>query len=312
VRVTSVRLSSINLRTKLIRLDSVTTATSTGQAMQTGTCTRCTILVHPSDDVLINFRKTDETLCDELLLLNSALSKCSPTSLAFRVRSPAVEVAVQCIWELGAAKREGEVKTELAEHEETSRVAHLPYYNDASFTPNWLTPHSEEEQQFHKIPDFRLVNQLGDTITQKTFADKIYITDFFFTSCPGICLKMTGNMLKLQEEFIADEDIALLSHSVTPSIDSVAVLKAYADKQKVVANKWHLATGDKTEIYKLGRHEYFVEHDLGIPKDINDFLHTENFLLIDKNKHIRGIYNGLNRASIAQLITDVKALKKEL
>lgn len=205
-----------------------------------------------------------------------------------------------------------EVKKEDIKVLETSRVEYLPYYNDATFTPNWLTPNSEEEKGFHKIPDFELVNQLGDTVTQKTFDDKLYITDFFFTSCPGICLKMTGNMLKLQEEFKKDEDILLLSHSVTPSIDSVSVLKKYAEKQNIIDSKWHLVTGDKTEIYKLGRNQYFVENDLGIPKDINGFLHTENFLLIDKNKHIRGIYNGLNRASIAQLITDVKALKKEL
>lgn len=195
---------------------------------------------------------------------------------------------------------------------ETSRVEHLPYYKDASFTPHWITPNSDEEKRFHKIRDFKLVNQLGDTITQETFDDKIYITDFFFTSCPGICLKMTGNMLKLQEEFKNDDEIALLSHSVTPSIDSVAVLKKYADKNAIVDGKWHLVTGDKTAIYELGRKQYFVENDLGIPKDLNDFLHTENFLLIDKNKHIRGIYNGLNRASIAQLVTDIKALKKEL
>lgn len=204
-----------------------------------------------------------------------------------------------------------EVKKENQVVEETSRVEYLPYYNDESFTPNWLTPNSEEEKQFHKIPDFELVNQLGDTITQKTFEDKIYITDFFFTSCPGICLKMTGNMLKLQEEFKKDDTIVLLSHSVTPTIDSVSVLKTYAEKQNIIDSKWHLVTGDKNEIYNLGRNQYFIENDLGIPKDINDFLHTENFLLIDKNKHIRGIYNGLNRASIAQLITDVKTLKKE-
>lgn len=204
-----------------------------------------------------------------------------------------------------------EVKKENIKIVETSRVEYLPYYNDASFTPNWLTPNSKEEKEFHKIPDFRLVNQLGDTITQKTFDNKLYITDFFFTSCPGICLKMTGNMLKLQEEFENDDDIVLLSHSVTPSIDSVSVLKTYAEKNEIIDRKWHLVTGDKMEIYELGRKQYFVENDLGIPKDINDFLHTENFLLIDKNKHIRGIYNGLNRASIAQLITDIKTLKKE-
>lgn len=195
--------------------------------------------------------------------------------------------------------------------QESSRVEFLPYYKDESFTPYWLTPATVEEKDFHKIQDFRLVNQLGDTVTQKTFEHKIYITDFFFTSCPGICLKMTGNMTLLQEEFKDDPDILLLSHSVTPTIDSVHVLKTYADKHGVAADKWHLVTGDKQEIYDLGRNQYFVENDLGIPKDIDDFLHTENFLLIDKNKHIRGIYNGLNKGSIAQLILDVRSLKAE-
>ncbi|SHK20142.1 protein SCO1/2 [Maribacter aquivivus] len=203
------------------------------------------------------------------------------------------------------------VKKENIQVTETSRVEHLPFYNDESFTPHWITPNTEEEKQFHKIPDFKLVDQLGDTLTQKSFDNQIYITDFFFTSCPGICLKMTNNMTKVQEAFLDNPEVAILSHSVTPSIDSVTVLKTYAEKNGVIDSKWHLVTGDKTEIYNLGRNEYFVENDLGIPKDINDFLHTENFLLIDKNKHIRGIYNGLNRASIAQLITDVNALLEE-
>jgi len=204
-----------------------------------------------------------------------------------------------------------QVKKENIKVEETSRVAYLPYYSDESFTPHWLTPNSTEEKSFHKIPDFTMVNQLGETVSQKTFDDKIYIADFFFTTCPWICLKMTGNMVKVQEAFKDDPEVLLLSHSVTPSIYSVPVLKNYADKNGVLENKWHLVTGDKTEIYNLGRNQYFVENDLGVPKDINDFLHTENFLLVDKNKHIRGIYNGLNRASIAQLITDIKALKLE-
>tara|TARA_R110000823_G_scaffold297227_1_gene417338 strand:- start:1161 stop:1853 length:693 start_codon:yes stop_codon:yes gene_type:complete len=204
-----------------------------------------------------------------------------------------------------------QVKKETVEVVETSRVEYLPYYGDESFTPYWITPNSEEEKSFHKIPDFQLLNQQGDTVSQTTFDDKIYIADFFFTTCPGICLKMTGNMVKVQEAFKDDPEVLLISHSVTPSIDSVPVLKNYAKKNGVMDNKWHLVTGDKTEIYNLGRNQYFVENELGVPKDINDFLHTENFLLIDKNKHIRGIYNGLNRASIAQLITDIKALKLE-
>lgn len=195
--------------------------------------------------------------------------------------------------------------------EETSRVEYLPYYNDESFTPKWLIPGTEEENNFHKIKDFQLINQLGDTVSQKTFKNKIYITDFFFASCPGICPQMTGNMFKLQEEFQEDNEILFLSHTVTPTKDSVPVLKKYAERYGVIDNKWHLVTGDKAAIYSLGREQYFVENDLGEPKDINDFLHTENFLLIDKQKHIRGIYNGLNRASMAQLIVDIKSLQTE-
>ncbi|GGG59123.1 hypothetical protein GCM10010976_32360 [Bizionia arctica] len=194
---------------------------------------------------------------------------------------------------------------------EDSRVDYLPYYNEESFTPNWMTPNSTEEKAFHKIPDFSLTNQLGETVNQNTFENKIYITDFFFTSCPGICPKMTDNMFKIQEAFKDDEDVLLLSHSVMPTTDSVSVLKTYAKTYNVMDHKWHLVTGDKNEIYSLGRDQYFVENDLGEPKNIDDFLHTENFLLIDKNKHIRGIYNGLNRASVAQLITDIKSLKLE-
>ncbi|WP_347374527.1 SCO family protein [Aequorivita sp. Q41] len=204
-----------------------------------------------------------------------------------------------------------EVKKENIKISETSRTEYLPYYNEESFTPNWLIPGSNEEQNFHKIPAFQLFNQLGDTITQNTFKDKIYITNFFFTICPGICPQMADNMFKIQEEFKEDSDILLLSHSVMPSTDSIAVLKEYANNNGVIDTKWHLVTGDKNEIYTLGRDQYFVENDLGKTKSINDFLHTENFLLIDKKKHIRGIYNGLNRASIAQLITDVKTLKAE-
>ncbi len=193
----------------------------------------------------------------------------------------------------------------------TSRVESLPYFNEATFTPHWLRPGSQEEKEFHVIPDFTLVNQLGDTITNRTFDNKIYVTDFFFTTCPGICPKMTENMSKLQNEFKEDSTILLLSHSVTPEYDSIPVLQKYAKEKKIIDNKWHLVTGDRKQIYDLGRNHYFVEEDLGVEKDEDDFLHTENFLLIDKNKHIRGIYNGLNRASIAQLIIDVNTLKSE-
>ena len=192
----------------------------------------------------------------------------------------------------------------------SSRVANLPYYNEASFTPKWIATKSDVLKSFHKIPDFSFTNQDGKNITHKTFEDKIYVTDFFFTTCPGICPRMTKNMDIIQQEFIKDSSVLLLSHSVTPTIDSVAQLKKYAIDKNIDKN-WHLVTGDKKEIYNLGRQAYFVEEDLGTPKGIDDFLHTENFVLVDKNKHIRGIYNGLNMNAVQQLIADIKTLQKE-
>lgn len=195
--------------------------------------------------------------------------------------------------------------------ERTSRVATLPFYKDASFTPYWLTPNSNEEKKFHKIPAFSMTNQEGKTVTNKTLENKIYVADFFFTTCPGICPKMTHNMRAVQEAFRKNDDVMIISYSVTPEKDSVAVLKNYAVEKGVDAKKWNLLTGNRQEIYNLGRQAYFVEEDLGTEKDDDDFLHTENFVLIDKNKHIRGIYNGLNKTSVAQLIADIKTLKKE-
>lgn len=196
------------------------------------------------------------------------------------------------------------------EEDFTSRVNELPYYDEASFTPKWIAAKSDKLKSFHKIPNFSLTNQEGETITQKTFENKIYVTDFFFTTCPGICPMMTKNMTMVQEVFKNDDEILMLSHSVTPTKDSVPQLKKYAIEKNIGKN-WHLVTGDKKEIYDLGRKFYFVEENLGEPKDLNDFLHTENFILVDKNKHIRGIYNGLNKNSVKQLITDIKTLKKE-
>lgn len=195
--------------------------------------------------------------------------------------------------------------------EKTSRVAALPFYKEATFTPHWLQADGEEADIIHSIPNFSLVNQLGQEITEKTFEDKIYIADFFFTTCPGICPKMTANMMVLQDEFINDNDILLLSHSVTPETDSVSTLKRYAETKGVNNEKWHLVTGDRKQIYDLGRQAYFAEEDLGVDKTEDDFLHTENFILIDKNRHIRGIYNGLNKTAVQQLIADVKTLQNE-
>ncbi len=192
-----------------------------------------------------------------------------------------------------------------------SRVESLPYYSEASFTPHWFNKESDSLDTFHSIPSFSLTSQEGATITEAYLDDKIYVANFFFTTCPGICPRMTDNLKIVQQEFLDDDNVLLLSHSVTPDIDSVSVLKAYAQNRKIVSDKWLLLTGDRDQIYNLGRQSYFVEEDLGEVKSNDDFLHTENFILVDKNKHIRGIYNGLNKTSVQQLIADIKTLEKE-
>lgn len=192
-----------------------------------------------------------------------------------------------------------------------SRVDRLPFYNEATFTPHWIPANDVSLDTFHRISPFELISQEGELITEKNVEDKIYVVNFFFATCPGICPRMTTNMLDLQDEFLSDDDVLLLSHSVTPERDSVPVLRQYAADNGISSKTWLLVTGKQKEIYRLGRKDYFVEEDLGLNKAEDEFLHTENFVLIDKNRHIRGIYNGLNKVAVSQLIADIKTLKKE-
>lgn len=192
-----------------------------------------------------------------------------------------------------------------------SRVENLPFFNEASFLPKWINPNSDSLETFHHIPEFSLINQEGDSVSQKQLEGKIYIANFFFTSCPGICPQVTSNMHILQEEFLNDDNIMLISHSVTPNRDDVAKLRSYAEKRDISSIRWFLLTGSREQIYDLGRNAYFIEENMGIEKTTDDFLHTENFVLVDKQKHIRGIYNGLNKNSVEQLIMDIKLLQSE-
>ncbi|HCX25117.1 MAG: SCO family protein [Flammeovirgaceae bacterium] len=189
----------------------------------------------------------------------------------------------------------------------SSRVDELPYFDEATFTPKW-SDSFEITSTFHQIPPFSLIDQSGDTITDQNLSGKVTVVNFFFTSCPGICPKMTDNMKLVQEAFEQENNLQIYSHSVTPDYDSVSVLKKYAERQGISSKKWHLLTGEQTMIYDLGRNQYFIEEDLGLDKDPEDFIHTENFVLIDQNKRIRGIYNGLNKSSVNQLIADAKTL----
>lgn len=187
----------------------------------------------------------------------------------------------------------------------------LPYYNSPSFTPHWLAVNSPELDSFHKISDFTWLSQDGEYITSSMFDDKIYVASFFFTSCPGICPKLRSQLFKVQQAFIDSDNVAIISHSIQPSNDTVEVLKDYADTHGVKSGKWYLITGKRDDIYKAAQNDYFANEDLGEFVDKQDFLHTENLVLIDTNRHIRGIYNGLNKVSVKHLINDIKVLSKE-
>ena len=185
----------------------------------------------------------------------------------------------------------------------------LPIYQPDMVNKELVDTTVQYVRKYHKVPDFKLVNQNGDTITQKDYEDKIYIADFFFTTCQGICPIMTDHMVKIQAEFKDDPEILLLSHSVTPEIDSVAQLKKYAEEKGVIDEKWNLVTGDKKQIYDLARKSYLVAKSQGNGGKY-DMVHTENFALVDKNKQVRGFYDGTNPEAIEQLVEDVKLLKK--
>ncbi len=163
-------------------------------------------------------------------------------------------------------------------------------------------------KKYHTIADFSLTNQNGKTITQRDYKDKIYIADFFFTTCPTICPVMTKNMAGIQEQIIDDDDVLLLSHSVTPVIDSVAQLKIYAVEKGVNDAKWNLVTGDKKQIYKLARKSYLAVKNDGDGGPF-DMIHTENFILVDKQRRIRGFYDGTKTGDIEKLLKDLDILK---
>ena len=184
----------------------------------------------------------------------------------------------------------------------------LPVYSPAMVNSELVPEEIQHIRKYHTIADFSLTNQNGDIITQEDYKDKIYIADFFFTTCPTICPIMTKNMADIQQEIINDDDVLLLSHSVTPEIDSVAQLKKYALEKGVDDTKWNLLTGDKKQIYDLARKSYLAVKTDGDGGPF-DMIHTENFILVDKQKRIRGFYDGTNKEDMEQLLTDLKILR---
>ena len=183
----------------------------------------------------------------------------------------------------------------------------LPIYNPSDFNPKLVDKSIRNVSDNHRVKDFNLINQNGIKISSKDYENKIYVVDFFFTSCPSICPIMTNNMLLVQEEFIKNNDVMLLSMSVTPEIDNVEVLKKYAIEKGVIDSKWNITTGSKKHIYEIARKSYFAVLDQG-DGGLQDFIHTPNFILVDTNKQIRGIYDGTVENEISRLIQDINIL----
>ena len=186
-------------------------------------------------------------------------------------------------------------------------VERLPIYQPASVNSELVDSTIVHKINYHKISDFSLTNQNGEIVTQSKYDNKIYVADFFFTTCQSICPIMTKNMKDIQDKLIKDSEILLLSHTVFPEIDSVEVLKKYAVKNEVIDSKWDLVTGDKKEIYDLARKSYLAAKDNNFGE--YEMIHTENFVLIDKNRQIRGFYDGTNKEEIDRLYKDIKILK---
>ncbi|AQS94693.1 SCO family protein [Polaribacter sp. BM10] len=186
----------------------------------------------------------------------------------------------------------------------------LKVYSPADVNPRLVDFSMKHITKDHTIADFELTNQNGEIITNNTYKNKIYVADFFFTRCQTICIAMAYNMSELQDFYKNDKDIMFLSHSVTPVIDSVSVLKEYAKRKGVVDGKWNVTTGSKQHIYELARKSYFAVLDEG-NGDENDFIHTEQFVLVDKDRRIRGYYDGTEKEDMEKLKNDIVLLKDE-
>jgi len=190
--------------------------------------------------------------------------------------------------------------------------ASLPYYNTPDFTPLFLNNKIAVENKInHQIANFSFTNQNGDLISNNDIENKIHVANFIFTSCSNICPTMTSNMKNVEAAFFNDPGIQILSFSVTPWIDNPKKLKNYMKQYDIRTDNWNFLTGPKNEIYSLARESYFAEKNIGLSKDSLDFLHTEHFILVDKNKRIRGIYNGTLALEAKQLIKDITTLKKQ-
>jgi len=186
----------------------------------------------------------------------------------------------------------------------------LPIFNPADVNSELVDSTVQHVGKYHTIADFSFTNQNGKTVTQKDYEGKIYVADFFFTTCQTICPIMTTNMTEVQKAFSNNPNVMILSHTVTPEIDSVPVLKKYALKQGVNDSKWNMVTGDKKDIYYIARKSYLAVKT-GKPEEMYDMVHTENFVLVDTKRRVRGFYDGTKKEDVQRLIEDINWLLEQ-
>ncbi len=163
---------------------------------------------------------------------------------------------------------------------------------------------------FHTVKPFLFTNQYNEKVTEETVKGKIYVTDFFFTTCQSICPVMSSELERVYKEFANNPDILILSHTVSPEEDSVNVLMAYAKLHGVKDKRWLFLTGDKKHLYDMARTGYLLNNESG-NGDEDDFIHTQNFALVDKDRHLRGFYDGTDSAEVSRLMIDIKLLQQE-
>jgi protein SCO1/2 len=186
----------------------------------------------------------------------------------------------------------------------------LPIFNPSDVNPELVDSTVQHISKYHTIADFKFTNQNGEMITQKNYEGKIYVADFFFTTCPTICPIMQDNMVEIQNAFKDVSEVMLLSHTVMPHIDSVPVLKKYALEKGVMDSKWNLVTGDKKDIFYIARKSYLAVKT-ETEGELYDMVHTENFILVDKQRRVRGFYDGTKKEEIKRLIGDIRFLLEE-
>ena len=163
---------------------------------------------------------------------------------------------------------------------------------------------------YHEVPEFSFINQNNQVVTSNHFEDRVYVADFFFTSCQSICPIMSSQLERVQAKYRENNLVAILSHTVDPESDSVEVLRSYATLHEALDNKWEFITGNKKEIYEIARKGYFVSASEGDGGD-EDFIHSPYFVLVDTKKHLRGFYDGTDSLEVNKLLVDIDVLLAE-